>query len=303
MMASVLTFICGVCFSLGWVVHHTDKIEFDVDMPVLAVCFVLMPVRMLLAVKIMVMAYQGALDPHSPRSPRSPLDPRRPCALDSVLSAALAADLREQLPVHLRFCDWDLAYSPKVHGTSFNTFYRCQRGPNIIILRDSSGEIFGGFAPEAWRPQKLAYGTSEAFVFRIRSYETRSLNEIELSQDGFVELESAPSPKSPQRPASPRAERAHEALRDACVVAVSLAGTSTARAHLQTFTATTNCSKVVQWSDNTMLRLGCALIVHQDMLRGTSANCDTFTSPPLCFNSSSDFVIQDFECWHVGITD
>ena len=42
-------------------------------------------------------------------------------------------------------------------------------GPNILVVRDAHGGLFGGFAAEPWRPETGAYGFgSEAFVFVCR---------------------------------------------------------------------------------------------------------------------------------------
>jgi len=94
-------------------------------------------------------------------------DPRRPPRnFESVLSATQAALLREELPAHLRFQDWRLAYAPQLHGVSMRTFFRRQAGANVIVVQDSHGGLFGGFAPEPWRLQASSYGSREAFVFK-----------------------------------------------------------------------------------------------------------------------------------------
>ncbi|CAE8660308.1 unnamed protein product, partial [Polarella glacialis] len=116
--------------------------------------FALQPIRMISTASMVVrarMLHQEVLTERLEET--ASVDPRRPCALESVLSLDLAAELRDLLPSYLKCLDWQLAYSPKVHGTSMNTFYRQQDGPNILVVRDAHGGLFGGFATEPWKPQ------------------------------------------------------------------------------------------------------------------------------------------------------
>ncbi|KAK4533849.1 hypothetical protein CCYA_CCYA19G4731 [Cyanidiococcus yangmingshanensis] len=77
--------------------------------------------------------------------------------------------IREALPHRHRRSSWYLVYSTAIHGASLYTFYaRTQRlSHSILAIRDRSGQVFGAFVAEAWRPNASAfYGTGECFVFR-----------------------------------------------------------------------------------------------------------------------------------------
>mmetsp|Transcript_51105 Transcript_51105/g.121421 ORF Transcript_51105/g.121421 Transcript_51105/m.121421 type:complete len:400 (-) Transcript_51105:260-1459(-) len=87
-----------------------------------------------------------------------------------LLTADVAECLFEYLPVSARLpgvSEWVLAYSPKAHGVSLATFYRnvekCRR--TLVLIADTQGFVFGGFAPEAWLLGRHFYGSGEAFVF------------------------------------------------------------------------------------------------------------------------------------------
>lgn len=86
----------------------------------------------------------------------------------AVLTPALVSDISLHFPPWAQNLGWQLAYSPRVHGVSIQDFYRRQVGPNVIIMRDADGFIFGGFASEGWRLEPYGYGSLESFVFAIR---------------------------------------------------------------------------------------------------------------------------------------
>lgn len=89
-----------------------------------------------------------------------------------LLREAMAALLSDYLPVVLRVAgnvEWRLAYTPKVHGVSIQTFYRMlgTDATTVLIVRDSTGNVFGGFGTQPWTPGGLHgfFGTGESFVF------------------------------------------------------------------------------------------------------------------------------------------
>eukprot|EP01117_Protostelium_nocturnum_P019502 TRINITY_DN846_c0_g1_i2.p1 TRINITY_DN846_c0_g1~~TRINITY_DN846_c0_g1_i2.p1 ORF type:complete len:977 (+),score=278.62 TRINITY_DN846_c0_g1_i2:170-3100(+) len=88
-------------------------------------------------------------------------------------SVLLTSDHREQLarrlPARYRLNDWKLAYSTQAHGISLKTFFGKTEnaGANFIVIEDSRGWIFGGFASEAWRVEPRFYGNGECFVFQL----------------------------------------------------------------------------------------------------------------------------------------
>lgn len=80
--------------------------------------------------------------------------------------------LRPHLPLPARVSDsWKLLYSPRVHGVSISTFFRqCQAWPGetLLLVEDTAGTVFGGFASHTWhvqQQQQLHYGRHECFVF------------------------------------------------------------------------------------------------------------------------------------------
>ena len=48
--------------------------------------------------------------------------------------------------------DWRLLFSTQSHGESFHTMTKMimHQGPSIIIVRDTDGNMFGGFASHSW---------------------------------------------------------------------------------------------------------------------------------------------------------
>lgn len=170
-----LTLFCGTFFLIRRLAGGVGLGPFldGVYLPMLGLRFALQPFRILSTASMVVRASrlrQATVIEMTPELPPKPVDPRKPCEglTRSFLSTELVAQLRDFLPVHLRFDEWELAYSPGVHGTSLSTFYRQQSGPNIIAVQDVHGGIFGAFVLQPWRPTKGAYGMPESFVFVAR---------------------------------------------------------------------------------------------------------------------------------------
>jgi len=44
--------------------------------------------------------------------------------------------------------------------------YRQAKGPNLLAIRDSTGDVFGAFSEEPWQPTQGGYGGMGSFVFR-----------------------------------------------------------------------------------------------------------------------------------------
>ncbi|CAD7703382.1 unnamed protein product [Ostreobium quekettii] len=64
---------------------------------------------------------------------------------------------------------WHLLFHSSVHGKSFNTFMGKVkgRGATLMIVRDSEGHCFGGFAPLPWKKQGSFYGDYSSFLFTL----------------------------------------------------------------------------------------------------------------------------------------
>lgn len=93
---------------------------------------------------------------------RPPLALLPPCQdvpwreLRSILDLPLLLFLAPQLP-DTKGAPWRLLFSSRLHGESFTRLLRgctCQ-GPSVLLLRDTDGYTFGGFASQSWdtRPQ------------------------------------------------------------------------------------------------------------------------------------------------------
>lgn len=308
-----LTVLCGTFFLFRRTFHGTGEMAEDIDVPMLFLRFALQPVRMVSTATMVVRAHRlnciSQSDLQEPL-PLPTIDPRRHVALlNSVLSAKLASQLREALPAHLRFREWELAYSPRVHGTSMRTFYRQQSGPNIVVMRDADGGIFGGFATAGWHPASGTYGTAESFIF---STQVAGDEDVEPDDDAM----DIYKPLTPTNPCSPQSSPCEAEVVDGTGTADREEGdsvsqpltSSSSRASatlqppelsLKFFYATGGRGRVLQWADEKMFGLGEAVVVCDDFLRGSSKTCSTFGSP--CLSShGTDFIIRDFECWRVG---
>jgi len=76
-------------------------------------------------------------------------------------------NIRRQLPSRLRDKNWNCLFSSATDGTSLLTFYRKleDQGPTVILIRDTGGHIFGGFASVDWKIHPRFFGTGECFLF------------------------------------------------------------------------------------------------------------------------------------------
>ncbi|KAJ3671375.1 hypothetical protein LUZ60_007454 [Juncus effusus] len=66
--------------------------------------------------------------------------------------------------------NWELLYSSSIHGASFNTFLgnisNCE-GPTVLVIKDTDGYIFGGFASQKWEKYSDFYGDMKSFLFQL----------------------------------------------------------------------------------------------------------------------------------------
>lgn len=87
-----------------------------------------------------------------------------------LLTEPLAVALFSYLPALVRIegaVEWVLRYTPKAHGQSLRNLYRkvARDKRTLLLVQDTEGHVFGGYAPEAWEPSPRFYGSGEAFVF------------------------------------------------------------------------------------------------------------------------------------------
>jgi len=74
------------------------------------------------------------------------------------------------MPSHLQATDWKLMYSSELHGYSLHTLYakaRRLKGPSVLVVKDTDGYVFGGFASHTWRKNVSFFGTGECFLFSL----------------------------------------------------------------------------------------------------------------------------------------
>ena len=60
-----------------------------------------------------------------------------------------------------------LLYSTEAHGCSLRMAYSRlhESGPSLLVVLDTDGHLFGGYAPLAWHVSSHYFGTGEAFLF------------------------------------------------------------------------------------------------------------------------------------------
>lgn len=73
----------------------------------------------------------------------------------------------DYIPPSLKLRNWRLIYSNIKHGISLTTlFYRCEDiGPNILVIHDFKGWVFGAFCSNSWVRTQSFYGKGESFLF------------------------------------------------------------------------------------------------------------------------------------------
>ncbi|XP_051883922.1 MTOR-associated protein MEAK7 isoform X2 [Pristis pectinata] len=64
---------------------------------------------------------------------------------------------------------WKLLFSSQAHGESFSRFSTqiLHKGPTLLIVKDSLGYIFGGFASCSWELKPQFQGDSRCFLFTL----------------------------------------------------------------------------------------------------------------------------------------
>ncbi|CAG9570821.1 unnamed protein product [Danaus chrysippus] len=78
---------------------------------------------------------------------------------------------------------WRFLFSTNIHGESFSTMTGriIDQGPSVIIIEDSSGYIFGGFATASWAFGPNFTGTDDSFLFtclpKMRVYPATNYND------------------------------------------------------------------------------------------------------------------------------
>ncbi|XP_078400701.1 MTOR-associated protein MEAK7 [Cetorhinus maximus] len=64
---------------------------------------------------------------------------------------------------------WQLLFSSQFHGESFARFCSLilHKGPSLLVIKDSDGYIFGGYASHTWDARPQFQGDSKCFLFTL----------------------------------------------------------------------------------------------------------------------------------------
>ncbi|XP_072292006.1 MTOR-associated protein MEAK7 [Eucyclogobius newberryi] len=100
------------------------------------------------------------------------------CLLDLPTVMFLAPQLPDRYSA-----PWRLMFSTKLHGESFTRMatglLKC--GPTLLLIKDSKGHVFGGFASQDWEIKPKFQGDSRCFLFTVspclRVYNTTGYNQ------------------------------------------------------------------------------------------------------------------------------
>ncbi|OEH77162.1 hypothetical protein cyc_05553 [Cyclospora cayetanensis] len=93
----------------------------------------------------------------------------RPPGAATFVSPHIAAQICMHLPLMISMKRWHLAFCLKLHGISFQTFFRrvSHSGGCVIAVEDSEGVVFGAFTDEFHKSYKY-YGSADTFVFTFK---------------------------------------------------------------------------------------------------------------------------------------
>lgn len=86
-----------------------------------------------------------------------------------VLTPDVVQALRPHLPSMLQLASsWQLVHSLDFHGTSLLGLYlnSAEIGPCVLILRDTEGQIFGGYSSDSLGVKEYHFGNASCFVFK-----------------------------------------------------------------------------------------------------------------------------------------
>eukprot|EP00079_Xenopus_tropicalis_P035236 XP_017949007.1 PREDICTED: TLD domain-containing protein 1 [Xenopus tropicalis] len=86
----------------------------------------------------------------------------------SLLDLPAVMHLNSYLPSDVQH-KWRLLFSSQIHGESFSQLcgHILDQGPCLLIVKDSDGFVFGGFASQSWKVKPQFQGDSSCFLFSI----------------------------------------------------------------------------------------------------------------------------------------
>ena len=70
---------------------------------------------------------------------------------------------------------WRLLFSTHLHGESFTRMMSCIKGhgPTVLLLRDTKGHVFGGFASHSWEIRPQFQGEYKHFQKKLNNSDTQ----------------------------------------------------------------------------------------------------------------------------------
>lgn len=104
--------------------------------------------------------------------------------------------IRNLLPERYSYRSWMLIYSTYHHGMSLRTFYTAasQYEASLLLIEDSKGNVFGGFAGSPWEIQDSYFGCGESFLFKLNPttdlypWDPSSNNYFMLAKENHFEM-------------------------------------------------------------------------------------------------------------------
>ncbi|XP_072388479.1 MTOR-associated protein MEAK7 [Diabrotica undecimpunctata] len=92
------------------------------------------------------------------------LMPSYPSILDLNQIVFINAHLPQQYQL-----EWRFLFSSQIHGESFSTLIGriVNQGPSVLVVEDSNGYTFGGFAPANWELNAKFFGDDSSFLFTL----------------------------------------------------------------------------------------------------------------------------------------
>lgn len=86
------------------------------------------------------------------------------CLLDLPTLMFLAPQLPDSYSA-----PWRMVFSTRLHGESFTRMVGglMKRGPTLLLIKDTKGHVFGGFASHAWEVKPQFQGDSRCFLFTV----------------------------------------------------------------------------------------------------------------------------------------
>ncbi|KYO37899.1 TLD domain-containing protein 1 [Alligator mississippiensis] len=86
----------------------------------------------------------------------------------SLLDMPSIIYINSHLPMELQH-KWRLLFSSRLHGESFSQLcgHIVNKGPCLLVLKDTDGYIFGGFASHSWEVKPQFQGDNRCFLFSI----------------------------------------------------------------------------------------------------------------------------------------